>query len=157
MEALKHLFNPRRETKEDLIGLYVTVVKEKAIYQYDPKKLIFDLFPYKRNLYTVFIPKKGYSLSQAMEDYGRLEMREYRFINFLKFTDFTDDEMTMIFQAHNSVILADDTPEQYKYSTKELFNAIEVLSADKFKKISEKRRESSSLQISSKELDELYS
>lgn len=158
MNALRHLFNPMRKTKEDLIGLYAKVVKEKAVYQYDPKKVILDLFPYKRALYTVFIPKKEYSLSQAIEDYGCLEMREYRFINFLKFTEFTAEEIELIFKTHNSLVQAKDTPELYRYSIKELFRSIDLLSsADESKKTDEKRKDVRALQITSKELDELYS
>src|SRR5688572_17595368 len=103
MEEYKHLLDSGKKTRDDLIKLYVTVVTQKLRFQYDPKKLILDLLPDKKIFYTVFMPKKEYSLSQSVADHGRLEAREHRFINFLKFFEVTEEEIQTIFEAHHTL------------------------------------------------------
>jgi hypothetical protein len=127
MKEVPLLFNARKKSNENLVELYVTVIREKARYQYDPKKLIFSLFPDKKKLYTVFMPKKEFSLGQSKREYGNLEMSEHRFINFLMFTFFTEDEMTTIFEQHVRILKADEPPAPYQYSSKELYTFINNL------------------------------
>jgi hypothetical protein len=64
------------------------------------------------------MPKKDYSLKDSIDDFGRLDFREHRFINFLKFTEFDQNEINKIFQKHDD-IMSHGAPEKWLYSKAE--------------------------------------
>src|SRR5690349_25067772 len=93
----------RERTREDLINLFVCIAKDKSTFRFDPKKMILDLLPMQANLYRVFLTKSQYPLSQSVQDHGKLEIGEHRFINFLKFTSLTQHEIDHVFDTYDSV------------------------------------------------------
>src|SRR5689334_13190162 len=91
------------QMREALINFYVRIVKDKSTFRFDPKKMILDLLPMQANLYSVFLTKPQYPLSQSVQDYGKLEMGEHRFINFLKFASLAQLDIVHVFDTYEKV------------------------------------------------------
>src|SRR5688572_8004718 len=102
METLTNVTTMER-TREELINLFVCIAKNKSTFRFDAKKMILDLLPMQANFYRVFLTKAQYPLSQSVQDYGKLEMGEHRFINFLKFAMLTQRDIDHVFDTYDRV------------------------------------------------------
>ncbi|HEV8513174.1 MAG TPA: hypothetical protein VGQ59_07845 [Cyclobacteriaceae bacterium] len=115
------------KTREGLIKLYVKIVSKKYEYKFDPKRMILDVLPGKADLFKVSMVNHVYSLAKSREDYPQLlDIKEHRFINFLKFTPFTQQEIDAVFDAYESTQALLTRPEnspppQWAYTINELY------------------------------------
>ena len=113
-------------TREGLIRLFVRIASAKTTFRFDPKRMILDVLPPKANLFKVFMPNFDYSLAQSREDHGNLEIAEHRFINFLKFTQLTQSEIDLVFDAFERTRKTEEHPDasppsNWEYSVHELW------------------------------------
>ena len=123
-EFLNQLVIPR--TRDGLVRLYVQIVSDKPEYRFDPKRMIFDVLPGKADLFKVSIVNHAYSLSKSREDYPKFDIKEHRFVNFLKFTHFTQQEIDAVFDAYENSRPSQGHPEnsipsRWEYSMNELY------------------------------------
>ena len=147
-------------TRESLINLYVGIAKEKLTFRFDPKKMILDLLPMQADLYRVFLTKSQYPLSQSVLDYGKLEIAEHRFINFLKYASLTQQEIDHVF---NTFEKARPThlrkrgaiPLKWRYSVKELYQFV-TASKNAAMTIASQEPVSHRVELTREEVEKLY-
>jgi hypothetical protein len=123
-EFFNSLVIPR--TRDGLVRLYIQIASDKPEYQFDPKRMIFDVLPAKADLFKVSMVNHAYSLAKLREDHPKLNINEHRFVNFLKFTLFTLQEIDAVFDAYENSRPRPERPEsthpsRWDYSMVELY------------------------------------
>lgn len=147
-------------TREGLINLYVGIAKEKLTFRFDPKKMILDLLPMQADLYRVFLTKSQYPLSQSVLDYGRLEIGEHRFINFLKHASLTQQEIDHVLDTFGKVKPTHlrkrgAIPLKWRYSVKELYQFVSA-SKNAAMIIASSEPARHTVELTSEEVEKLY-
>jgi len=94
-------YDDRVKQQKDLIRLYVDLVSDKPGHRFDPKLMIFSVLPERETLYASYQPNCDYSISQSIEEFGKLEISEHRFVNYLKFNPFHQNEIDKVFEVFN--------------------------------------------------------